>query len=146
MARDTTERLDGNSDLESRGSSFFCTPARANTTLTSIYKCGFMLVLKVVVFLHDPSYCCCTLLKYPTYSFVSFSRVVFLLHGRVDRCSIVVVSLNPAHSFVICSEWSFREGCPRELAHSPSCSQRVLDLGRVSLMTTRPLEYCSNLI
>ena len=30
--------------------------------------------------------------------------------------SLVVASLNPAHSFVIRSECSFREGCRRELA------------------------------
>ena len=40
-------------------------------------------------------------------------------------------SLNPAYSFVIHSEYSFRKGCPRKLAHSLSYLQRVLDLGRV---------------
>ena len=42
-----------------------------------------------------------------------------------------VTSLNPTRSFVIHSECSFREGCPRELAHSPRYLKRVLDLGRV---------------
>ena len=62
-------------------------------------------------------------------------------HGRIEWYSIIVASLNPAHSFVICSKYSFREGCTRELAHSPSYLQQALDLERVSLMTARPLEY-----
>ena len=62
-------------------------------------------------------------------------------HGRIEKYSIVVASLNPAHSFVICSKYSFREGCTRKFAHSPSYSQQALDLGSVSLMTAPPLEY-----
>ena len=58
--------------------------------------------------------------------------------------SVVVTSLNPAHSFVIRSECSFREGCPRDLAHSPSYSKRALDFGRVLLMTARLLECHSS--
>ena len=37
-----------------------------------------------------------------------------------------VASLNSAHSFVIHSECSFRECCPRELAHRPRNLKRVL--------------------
>ena len=58
MARNSTERLGGKYDLESGGPAFFCAPAGVNTTLTSIYKCGVVLVLKGVVFSRGPLYCC----------------------------------------------------------------------------------------
>ena len=60
MARNSTEWRGGEYDLESRASAFSCTPpaAGANTVLPSIYKCGIMLVLKGVVFLRGPLYCC----------------------------------------------------------------------------------------
>ena len=61
---------------------FLHTPAGVSTTLPTIYKCGITLVLNGVVFLHDPLYCCSKVLEYPTYSFVSSSRTVFLSHGR----------------------------------------------------------------
>ena len=70
MARNSAERLGGEYELESRESSFSCTPSGVNTTLPSIYKCGIMLVLKGVVFSHDPLYCCSTVLEYLTYSLV----------------------------------------------------------------------------
>ena len=50
-------------------------------------------------------------------------------------------SLNLARSFVIRIECSSRKSCPRKLAHSLSCSQRALDLGRTSRITARPLKY-----
>ena len=59
----------------------------------------------------------------------------------LPRNSIVNASPNLTHSLVLRSECSFREGCPRELLHSPSRSKRALNMGRVLLMTTRPLEY-----
>ena len=63
------------------------------------------------------------------------------------RNSIVVASLNPAHSFAIRNECSFRESCPRKLAHSLlSYLKRALNLARVSLMTARLLEYYSSQI
>ena len=110
--------------------------AGVDTTPTTIYKCGILLVLKRVVFLRGPL-CCCTV---PALLSIC-SRTVPLLHGRIEWYSIVVASLNPAHSSVIHSECLLRESCPRDLAHSPGYSQRALDLGRVSLMTARPLEY-----
>ena len=73
MARNSTERLGGDCDLESRGFTFSCTPpAGVHTTLPSIYKYGSMLVLRGVVFSYDPLYCCSTVLdlEYLTYSFV----------------------------------------------------------------------------
>ena len=76
---------------------------------------------------------------YLTSSFVSF--LVSCAFVNTDEPSGTRFgSLNPAHSFVIRSEWSFRESYPRELAHSPSYSKRAFNLGRVSLMTARPLE------
>ena len=57
------------------------------------------------------------------------------------RNSIVVASLNPANSFAVRSECSFRESCPRKLAHSLGYLKRALNLARVSLMTARLLEY-----
>ena len=63
-----------------------------------------------------------------------------LFSNTGEPSGIRVASLNPAHSFVIRSECSFRGGCPRELPHSPSYSKRVLDLGRVPLGTARPPE------
>ena len=57
MARNSTERLGGEYNLESRGSAFSCTPG-VNTALPSICKCGITLVLKGVVFLRDHLYCC----------------------------------------------------------------------------------------
>ena len=50
MVRNSAERLGGKYDLKSRGSSFTRTPAGVYTALTSIYKCGIMLVLKGMVF------------------------------------------------------------------------------------------------
>ena len=59
MARNSTERFGGMYDLESKGSAFSRTsPAGVSTTLTSIYKCSIILVLKGVVFLRGPLYCC----------------------------------------------------------------------------------------
>ena len=73
--------------------------------------------------------------RVPETLFCSFlASFVLLLHG--------FASLNLAHSFVIRSECLFREGCPKELAHSPSYSPASVGLGRVlSLLTARPLEY-----
>ena len=104
-----------------------------NTTLPSIYKCSIMLVLKGAMFLHDPLYSCTTL-EYLTSKFCSFvANCAF-----VTQSSIRFSSLNPAHSFVIRSECSFREGCPQELAHIPSCLKRALNLVRVlSLLAVR---------
>ena len=49
--------LGGEYDLKPRGSLFTCAPsAGVNAALPSIYKCGIMLLLKGVVFLHDPLY------------------------------------------------------------------------------------------
>ena len=62
----------------------------------------------------------------------------------LSRNSIIIAFLNPAHSFVIRSKCSFKEGCPRELADSPGYPKRALDLKRVSLMTARQLEYQSS--
>ena len=53
-----TERLGGMYDLVSRVSTISCAPTGVNTTPTSIYKCGIMVVLKEVVFLRGPLYCC----------------------------------------------------------------------------------------
>ena len=129
MARNSTEQLVV-STIGSREDPLF--PAHGvNTTLPGIDDV-IMLVLKGVVFLHDPLYSCTILEEYLTSSF-----------RLLADC---VGSLNPAHSFVIHSECSFREGWPRELAHSPRYSKRVLDLGRVSLKTARSLVYYSGQI
>ena len=94
-------------------------------------------VFKVVVFF-ALSLVLLTVLEYLTYNFVFFLANCAL---RVVAFETKFASLNLAHSFVICSEGSFREGCHRELVHSPSYLQRVLDLGRVLLLlTARPLE------
>ena len=139
MARNSTERLGGGYDLESRRSAFLCTPAGVNTAHTSIYKCDIILVLKWGVILRDPLYCCTVL--YLTYSFLSFlANCAF-----VTRTNRVVFEINLhllTAPIIIRSECSFRESCPHELAHSSSYSQRGLDLGRVvSLLTARPLEF-----
>ena len=58
MARNSMERRGGEYDLESRRSTFSAHQSTiiANTALPSIYKCGIVLFLKRVVFLHDPLY------------------------------------------------------------------------------------------
>ena len=116
MARNSAERLSGEYDLEPRGSTFSCTRSQHNPSkyLQIWYHAGFKgggvfalsLVLRIV-------------LEYLTHSFVSSSRIVFPSHGRIEQYSLRVASLNHTHSFIIRSECSFREGCPRELAHSP---------------------------
>ena len=125
IARNSTERLGGEYDLESKGSVFSCTRSK-NTALPSIYECGIMLILKGAVFLLDPLYCC-------TLPDCLFSRELYFCYtdkssGGIQKKS---ASLNLAKSSVIRSECSFRKSCPRELAHSPSYSQRALDLGRI---------------
>ena len=144
MARNSTEPLVA-STIWSRENPLF--PAHGvNRTLPSIYKCGNMLILKGVVCSGGPLHSC-TILEYLTYSFVPSSRNMFWLHGRIEGIRKKVASLNPAHSFVICIECAFREGCPQELPLSPRCLQRVLDLRRViSLLIIRPLEYYSGQI
>ena len=77
MARNSIERLDEKYDLESGGSSFSCTPAGVNTTLTSIYKYDVRLILKDLVLLGIFLYCYSIVLEYLTYSLVSSSRIVF---------------------------------------------------------------------
>ena len=88
--------------------------------------------------------CTATVLEYLTYSFVSFlANCAFV--NTDEPSGIQFASLNPAHSFVIRSERSFREGCPRELAHSPKYSQLALNLERIlSLLPAQPLEYYSS--
>ena len=51
MAKNSTEPLGDEYDLESRGFAFFCTASqRQHINSTNIYKRGIMLVLKGVVF------------------------------------------------------------------------------------------------
>ena len=89
-------------------------------------------------------FCTATVLEYLTYSFVSFlANCAFV--NTDEPSGIRFSSVNPTHSFVIRSEHSFREGCPRELAHSLKYSQLALNLERVlSLLTAQPLEYHSS--
>ena len=105
----------GKYDRDPRGCAFPCTRSQHNPSRYRRY--GIMLVLKGVVFLYDPWYSCTILEEYRT------PRFCLLL----------------AHSFVIRSECSFGEDCPRELVHDPRYLKRVLDLGRVSLKTARLL-------
>ena len=72
--------------------------------------------IKGVVFSHDLLFC---------WQYQSSWHIATSL----PRNSMVVASLNPAYSFAI----RFREGCPGELAHSPSYSKKALDMGRVLL-------------
>ena len=62
---------------------FLHTLAEVNSALPSIYKCGIMLVLKAVVFLRE-YLSDLPVLQYLASSFVTFSRNVLLLHGRVE--------------------------------------------------------------
>ena len=67
MGRNSTEQLVA-STFGSREDPLFSAHG-VNTTLPSIYKFGIMLVLKGMVFLHDPLHSC-TILEHMTYSFV----------------------------------------------------------------------------
>ena len=118
---------------------------RVNTTLPSIYKCVIMLDLKEVVLLRGSLHSC-PILEYLTYSLVSLlTNCAFVNTDKPSSSRFV--SLDPARSFIISSERSFREGFPRELVHSPSYLQLALNLGRVlSLLTVRPSEYYSSQI
>ena len=60
-------------------------------------------------------------LEYLKYSFASSLRIVLLQHGQTEWYLKEICISYLAHSFVIHSECSFREGCPRELARSPRC-------------------------
>ena len=97
------ERLDGKYDLESRDA-FFPAHQQEATQLfrESTKKRSVMLVLKGMIFLRYHSYCCSTVLEYLTYNFVLCSRIVLFLNEFAP--------LHVAHSFVICSECSAREG------------------------------------
>ena len=110
MARDFTERLGGEYDLESRGTdfSYALSATGANTVLPSIYKCGVMLVLKGVVLLRGTLYCC-------TVPNIWVCLFLAKCVCYTDESSVIrneFASLNLAHSFGIRSECSFREGCP----------------------------------
>ena len=61
MARNSKERLGGDYDLESRGSTFFLhsSSRRQHINATSIYKYGIMLTLKDGVLI-DTLHCCTT--------------------------------------------------------------------------------------
>ena len=123
MARTSTKRLDGEYDLEPKGSVFFL--YMESTQLFRESKCDIMLVFKGAVFLLHPLYCC-------TLPDCFFPRE---LCSCYTEKSVVVFKrnlyLNLAYGFVICSECSFRKSCPRELAHSPSYLQRSLELRRI---------------
>ena len=55
MARNSTERLCGEYDLESRGSAFPRTPVRSRSqhSPSEHLQCSIILALRGVVFLHD---------------------------------------------------------------------------------------------
>ena len=84
----------------------------------------------------------CAALQYLIYSFLSFpANCASVIQANRVVFDSVAASLNPAHSFVIRSVCPSRKGCPRELVHSPSYLRWALELGRISLMIARPLEY-----
>ena len=125
MAGNSTERLGGEYDL---GSCFFQTASQQQETthqprkhLQMWYYAGFEV----------SGVCAWSFVLLYSTTVPEISQVVLLPHGRIEWYSIGVASLNLAHSFVIRSECSFRESCPRNLVYSPSYLQWALDLRRV---------------